>query len=776
MSQDTTDYKAWALHYASLGWKVFPLSPRSKVPLADSHGSSEATDNLAQIEAWWTAVPDANIGMNPKMSGLYVFDMDPRNQGDEGYAQLQRDHAMPESPLRAVSGRGVGFHDYFAARPDAAYRGRPAKGCDGKFNGFVVLPPSIHPESGERYTWTTEPGQPAWMLPEAPSHLEKPLYEPRVRVERDVSPAELPAIVEALSYLDAEDNDTWTGTMASLKHWGDHAGCEPEAYEAFCKWSATSEKPEHAGNEWEIEKRWNSWNSYAPGARTIGSVFHDAQAMGYKQGPDAKAAFDEAMRVLGAAQAAVAVDAVLTAPLPVLPMGKVEPLSEVKIAPVRLMGDHLFDAMVLITAAEAFNNRLGSFEGAPHWWNGQCWEFAPDDLLRRQVGLAMINPEAKTSNGRIKGTLDVLKDQIPRLGQVDPPSRRVFFGNGVLDPGTGELVAHASMFRNSRVLGTSYVPAATCPTWLAWLADIFRTEPERADLLQEMFGWSLCRDTLGIEKSMILIGPPRSGKGTILRVIRELLGSGAGAFALPTLDDNKVLAGMRNKIISIDSDTTGPARNNARTVGSLFKRISSNEAIPVPLLYTQQPWEGELNCKLLLAANSIPLMWDDSAAVPNRWVPLAFDRSFLDREDVTLADRLVKELPGIAAWAVRGLQRLIANGRFTLPPSSREELSNMVASGSPIEHYVTDRMVLGQGQRATEAELWADYYNWHINEGHEQMKRRDFMKSLEDALRSRGVKRKGSMRFGDSTQRGFEGVALRPGDRTGVVVQLPVKR
>ena len=193
------------------------------------------------------------------------------------------------------------------------------------------------------------------------------------------------------------------------------------------------------------------------------------------------------------------------------------------------------------------------------------------------------------------------------------------------------------------------------------------------------------------------------------------------------------------------SDTASPSRKNARQIVGLFKAISSNEPVPVTLLYTQAPWQGSLNCKLLLAANSIPTMWDDSAATANRWIPLAFDRSFLDREDVGLADRLAEELPGIALWAIQGLQRLIRNARFTLPQSSRDELANMITSGSPIEHYIADRLVVAQGQRVSEADLWTDYCKWYILEGLEQMKRRDFMKALEDALRSRGGKRKGSL-------------------------------
>lgn len=88
----------------------------------------------------------------------------------------------------------------------------------------------------------------------------------------------------------------------------------------------------------------------------------------------------------------------------------------------------------------------------------------------------------------------------------------------------------------------------------------------------------------------------------------------------------------------------------------------------------------------------------------------------------------------------------------------------MVASGSPTESYISDRLIVSPGQRVTETELWDDYCKWYVVEGLEQMKRRDFVRSLADALRSRGVFHKQSMRFGQNVLRGFEGVSLAQGN------------
>lgn len=435
------------------------------------------------------------------------------------------------------------------------------------------------------------------------------------------------------------------------------------------------------------------------------------------------------------------------------------PFEAVKVAPAQMLNDHLADARIMITGAL---NRLATFESVPHWWTGKEWQPAEAALLRRYVGIVMEGDQlAKVTKSRIDGTVSLILDHAPMLGRLNPPSKTVFFSNGAFNPETGTLAPHDPGNANSRTLATDYDPAAVAPTWRAWLADIFQTEPERIGLLQEIMGWTLCRDNLGIEKAAIMIGPPRSGKGTIIRVMQALLQGAAGVFHLPQLDGGKPLASLREYNVAIDPDTASPAKVNARQIVGLFKSITANEPISVQLLYTQKTWQGALDCKLLLAANSVPTLWDDSAATANRWIPLVFDRSFLGKEDPTLAKRLIAELPGIAAWALAGLQRLMAQGRFTMPESSLNELDNMIQSGSPVEQFIDESLTFGTDHRIADSTIWTAYGAWVARTGHEAMTRRNLLKALEDATRAKGVRRHKSVRIGISDHRGFHGVTLK---------------
>ena len=64
----------------------------------------------------------------------------------------------------------------------------------------------------------------------------------------------------------------------------------------------------------------------------------------------------------------------------------------------------------------------------------------------------------------------------------------------------------------------AYDPSAPMPEgWLKFLKEIFPDDPQSIMALQEWFGYLLSGDTTQ-EKILLIIGPKRSGKGTILRI------------------------------------------------------------------------------------------------------------------------------------------------------------------------------------------------------------------------------------------------------------------
>ena len=163
-----------ALAYAArLGWHVLPLN--GKIPLT-AHGVNDATVDRERIRGWWLRHRSANIGIagGPE-SGVWFLDVDPRHGGGRTLEALTAQHDdLPDTPRQDTGGGGE--HYVFAWPTDGRVvpsRAGILHGLDVRgAGGYVVVAPSIHPDTGKPYVWDefahplrVKPAQaPEWLL------------------------------------------------------------------------------------------------------------------------------------------------------------------------------------------------------------------------------------------------------------------------------------------------------------------------------------------------------------------------------------------------------------------------------------------------------------------------------------------------------------------------------------------------------------------------------------------------------------------------------------
>lgn len=147
----------WSIYWARRGFAVVRLVPGGKEPLVPrsqgGQGLRDATTDEAVIRRWWEQTPDANIG--GRCDGRVVLDVDVKNGGS--WAAV----AQWTGGSRHLSGRGDGGgHLIYTLSPaqlaevDKVRQSKLAEGVDIRIDvrGYVVLPPSTHPETGRAYT------------------------------------------------------------------------------------------------------------------------------------------------------------------------------------------------------------------------------------------------------------------------------------------------------------------------------------------------------------------------------------------------------------------------------------------------------------------------------------------------------------------------------------------------------------------------------------------------------------------------------------------------
>lgn len=142
-----------------LGWPVFPLAARSKIPaIAQGRGGRgclDATTDRDTIARWWRAMPEANVGVAlGELAGVWALDVDERHDGEESLLELVREHGpLPETVEQLTGG---GRHLLFCHDDRVRNRSGFRQGLDAKTTGgYIVAAPSVHP-SGRRYVWEVD--------------------------------------------------------------------------------------------------------------------------------------------------------------------------------------------------------------------------------------------------------------------------------------------------------------------------------------------------------------------------------------------------------------------------------------------------------------------------------------------------------------------------------------------------------------------------------------------------------------------------------------------
>ena len=108
--QNTLD---WALHYASLGYRVIPIKPREKRPPIAAWQDA-ATTNTGTIQAWWTGrYADHGIGIvtgtlddGTRYIALDLDEHDPNTSGTATLRRHEKTHGRLPVTLAARTGSG----------------------------------------------------------------------------------------------------------------------------------------------------------------------------------------------------------------------------------------------------------------------------------------------------------------------------------------------------------------------------------------------------------------------------------------------------------------------------------------------------------------------------------------------------------------------------------------------------------------------------------------------------------------------------------------------
>ena len=252
-----------------------------------------------------------------------------------------------------------------------------------------------------------------------------------------------------------------------------------------------------------------------------------------------------------------------------------------------------------------------------HRWDGAAWPELPEDQVcadlvsfiesvfdrHNQQQMASYDPEdSKPAPVAKKVTVRLVNDVLQALlaqsivpADITAPSwingasgpnlyDCLFARNGIVDlraltAGNLDYMKSATpnLFNNTALPFDFSLTAPAPLQWLNFLQGIWPDEPECILLLQEWFGYCITPDTR-MQKIFMIVGPGRSGKGTIARILTGLVGvENTAAPTLGSFAERFGLWPLVGKTLAVVGDAHLSGRADAAIITERLKSISGED-------------------------------------------------------------------------------------------------------------------------------------------------------------------------------------------------------
>ena len=311
------------------------------------------------------------------------------------------------------------------------------------------------------------------------------------------------------------------------------------------------------------------------------------------------------------------------------------------------------------------------------------------------------------------------------LSSVADTSSLIFGKNTILNLADMGILPHTPYWFNTAALDFDYDSHAECPQWNTFRNSIFGDDEESKQTLMEWMGLCLTPITK-FHKALFLIGPKRSGKGTIGRILQKVVGIHSTVSpSTQAFGQNFGLQPLIGKTSAVVYDARFE-RGASRIIERVLN-ITGEDMLTIDRK-NREALTLRLQTKLMFISNEVPNVIDQSGAFASRFIFLKLPQSFYGREDVELEVKLSRELPGILRLAIQHLQVLLERGRFIQPETGKRLAERMTALSSPVGEFMKQLL-----PSMSKEDIWKQWADFCIAEGEGLGKQGDLWNNLESA-------------------------------------------
>jgi P4 family phage/plasmid primase-like protien len=644
--------------YKSKGWHMLPV--QGKIPLT-AHGLLDASVDTNVLKSWWGVngrFNGSNVAIRTgSLSDLVVLDVDAQHNGWESFKSLGLEDKLPLTPM-VKTGRGGG-HFYFKHKEAKNSAGRIGEGIDlrGGLNGkdgYVVAPPSIHPDTGVAYEWVVLPSEVE--VAELPDFLLQIIRDASKKAPLDFGPG--------------KRNSSLTSLAGTLHR----AGVPAESMKAaLLAVGNVREGLEEAEVDHMIEQSLN-WELPLPPQTEIGQA--ELIASLYSD----KIAYDKNRETW-------------------LMWGKHQWHTAKDVYPYVKDGARYLSQRIQMTADKiADEEERGKYLKANMGWIR---------ALESSRGIDAVTKVLKSEVGK-----DYELDAQPFLLGV--PNGVVNLINGELLIGKPDQW----VTRCTEVAYNPEAPALRWEKFVTEIFRDREgnDRPELVDYVHRAIGYSTTGDVLR-QCWFLHLGEGSNGKGTFLGLIKDILGTYAQKLSIKTITVRAAKRGIDNDVADLAGPRFLLSAEAGTTVELDSERIKdlvgSDSDIRASQMY-KEDIEFKMYGKIHMPNNHEPRTNDDTPGFWRRVNVIPYDQSF--PIDPTLRATLEGEAEGILAWAVRGAQEYIQRGLE--PPDVVKHRTQIVReSNDALLSWYRDRIITNDGGKFRAGEAYPSYIAWCVANG-----------------------------------------------------------
>lgn len=298
--------------------------------------------------------------------------------------------------------------------------------------------------------------------------------------------------------------------------------------------------------------------------------------------------------------------------------------------------------------------------------------------------------------------------------------------NGVINLRTGKLETGSPRDFIKTIAPIEYRGIDTqAPTFERFVSEIFNHEIELIAFIQRLLGYGITGLTT-YHVYPIFYGPQgRNGKGTLLEVVKFVLGDLAHKARSETLMESRHVGGrgsadsdtlaLRGKRLVWASETSEGRRLNA----SRIKELCGGDTLTARAVYGREPVEFQPTHLLILLTNERPAAPAHDAALWERIFLVPFEVRFVDNPakpneypaDHDLLEKLKKEASGVLAWLVRGCLAWQEEG-LNPPEIVKAATREYRQDEDLIERFLNDKCIVGPAYEVQAGDLYQAYQDW----------------------------------------------------------------